>query len=179
MYWCSILAESVEEFVKVVREEIKDNDKVDADKLEILFRDFCRIIIPCMAELNLYESMGSKKLSRIFINHYHLIDDYSSLEKFLSLLIALDIKVAKWQDLFEDFLQNCKSKDLKIILFIKMVYLYKICHFGKKNNEYLANKLFLLKKSINKEVGAFSGKNKTKFINDINKMQNKKPTDDN
>ena len=179
MYWCSILAESVEEFVKVVREEIKDNDKVDADKLEILFRDFCRIIIPCMAELNLYESMGSKKLSRIFINHYHSIDDYSSLEKFLSLLIALDIKVTKWQDLFEDFLQKCKSKDLKIILFIKMVYLYKICHFGKKNNEYLANKLFLLKKSINKEVGAFSGKNKTKFINDINKMQNKKPTDDN
>lgn len=179
IYWCSILAESVEEFVKVVRQEIIDNDKIDIEKFEETFRDFCRIIIPCMAESNLFEALGTKKLTQIFTNYYYSIEDYNSLAKFMALLVSLDIKTSKWRELFEDFLENNTSKDLRIILFVKMIYLYKICHFGKNNNTYLAEKLFVLNKSLNKKIGSLSGENKTKFINQINKTQQSRPIDDN
>lgn len=179
IYWCWILAESVEEFVKVVRQEIIDNDKIEVEKFEEIFRDFCRIVIPCMAESNLFEALGTKKMTQIFTNYYYSIDDYNSLEKFISLLVSLDIKTTKWKELFEDFLKNSASKDLRIILFVKMIYLYKICHFGKINNTYLAEKLFELNKSLNKKVGALSGENKTRFINMINKTQQNKPKEDN
>ena len=180
IYWCSILAESVEEFVKVVRQEIIDNDKVEVDKFEELFRDFFRIIIPCLAESNLFEALGTKKLNKIFTNYYYSINDYNSLEKFITLLVSLDIKTSKWKELFEDFLKNCTSKDLRTVLFVKMIYLYKICHFGKSNNTYLAEKLFVLNKSLNKKIGALNGKNKTKFISDINKeQQQNKSSEDN
>ena len=178
IYWCSILAESVEEFVKVVRQEIINNEKIETEKFEETFRDFCRIIIPCMAESNLFEALGTKKMATIFTNYYYSIDEYNSLDKFIALLVSLDIKSSKWKELFDDFLINSTSKDLRFILFVKMIYLYKICHFGKSNNNYLAEKLYVLNKSLNKKIGALNGKNKTIFINQINKTQQNKQKDD-
>lgn len=178
IYWCSILAESVEEFVKVVRQEIINNEKIEIEKFEEIFRDFCRIIIPCMAESNLFEALGTKKMATIFTNYYYSIDDYNLLDKFIALLVSLDIKSSKWKELFDDFLINSTSKDLRFILFVKMIYLYKICHFGKNNNTYLAEKLYVLNKSLNKKIGTLNGENKTNFINQINKTQQNKQKDD-
>ena len=179
IYWCSILAESVEEFIKVVRQDILENDKIDqaaidVDKIEDSFRDFCRIIIPCTAETNLFEALGTKKLSKIFTDYYYSILNYNALDKFIALLTVLDLKTHNWKELFEDFMQKSDSKDLRIILFVKMIYLYKICHFGKSNNVYLQEKLFSLNKSIDKKIGNLGGRSKTEFINRINSEQQKR-----
>jgi hypothetical protein len=47
------------------------DDEYYRDKFEELFRDFCRIIIPCLAESNLFEALGTKKLNKIFTNYYY------------------------------------------------------------------------------------------------------------
>ena len=117
------------------------------------------------------ESVGTKKLGRIFLDYYNSINDFASLDKFLALLVTLDLKLSNWKEMFDDFLKNNTSKDLNIVLFFKMILLYKICHFGKVNNSYLAERLFILSKKINKAAGALYGKNKTKFINAINEDQ--------
>ena len=66
---------------------------------------------------------------------------------------------------------NNESKDLNIILFFKMIYLYRICHFGKVNNDYMAEQLFSLNKKIDKSANALHGLKKTKFISDLKKSQ--------
>lgn len=175
LYWCSCLAYSVDEFIKVIRRDIFEKrevlDEKNILKIEEIFRDFCRIAIPLMAEENMVESVGTKKLGRIFLDYYNSINDFTSLDKFLALLVTLDLKLSNWKEMFDDFLKNNTSKDLNIVLFFKMILLYKICHFGKANNSYLAERLFILSKQINKDAGALYGKNKTKFINAINEEQ--------
>lgn len=84
MYWCSLLAASVEEFVKIVRRDIQEDeeikDKVNLNKVEELFRDFCRIAIPVMAEGNMFENIGTKKLGKVFIEYYNSISNYNALD---------------------------------------------------------------------------------------------------
>jgi hypothetical protein len=177
LYWCSTLANLVSDFVLHIKEKIFSNNnshteiKKELDEITEKVLDIFKIVIPFIAEGNMYDQIGTKKSGRLFTDYYYSIKDYNALDKFLSLLMCCDLKLNKWKEILDDFIKNCKSKDLRIVLFFKLVNQYQLCHFGNVNNKYVADKLFELKQTLDKNFKKQFGVVKTDFINNLNKKQ--------
>lgn len=154
---------------EIMAKETEKDSKSKKEEIEKAYDDFCDILklsVPLGISSFIFECIGTEKMRLIFDEYYN-IQEYSSPEKLLLLMLLCDLKVKGWDIKLRDYINKVGKKDFLWVVFFKCQYCYQFNYFGKETQkiiEPMADCLIKLK-NANK-------RSKAKLMNDI--MQREK-----
>ncbi|MCH5259590.1 MAG: metallophosphoesterase [Lachnospiraceae bacterium] len=139
--------ESLLEFAQAVNEEIIVKKQVKENKnfkeinesLEKAYNTFCDIIklsVPLAMSGFIFDSVGTDKMKKIFLETYNLLTK-DSPERLLLVLLICDLKISNWNKILMDYIKSVSKRDYQWIIFFKCQHYLQFNYFSENTNKII------------------------------------------